>query len=268
MKVSIIIPCYNQDKYIAHTLTCVKKQTFEDWECIVMDDGSTDNSGAVVKEWAASEHRIKYYYQKNSGVCVARNNAVGYASGEYLLFVDSDDLISNVFVGLCVEQLDADKNVKLVACNYKKFGKYKKSFKVEKYSLPKLMGHNLWGNACMIRREDFIRVGGYNTNMRYGLEDWDLWLKILADGGKVKCLDGFHYFYRIRGHSRNDGTKTKDSLTALRRVIWENHHELYSKVFSSPFESEEYLRVANSYEYKIGKVLFYPVRFLMSLMGL
>lgn len=268
MKVSIIIPCYNQGKYIKETLTCVKKQTFTDWECIVMDDGSTDNSELVVKNFIESEPRVKYFYQKNAGVCVARNNAVKHAVGDYILFVDSDDLISREFVELCVKELDADTDVKLVSCNFRKFGKYKKNFKVEDFALPKLMGHNLWINACMIRKIDFERVGGYNVKMKDGLEDWDLWLTILEDGGKVKKLEGYHYFYRIRGNSRNDGTKSEEKLRTLRKQIWENHLDLYSRVYCSPFDSEEYLRIANSYEYKIGKFIFKPVRFLLSLVGL
>jgi glycosyltransferase involved in cell wall biosynthesis len=88
---SIIIPAYNRSTLILDTLTSVMQQTFTDWECIVVDDGSKDNTREVVQQVMAQDARFKYVYQENAERSAARNNGVKYASGKYICFLDSDD---------------------------------------------------------------------------------------------------------------------------------------------------------------------------------
>lgn len=88
---SVIIPTYNRGHMITETLTSVQQQSFKDWECILVDDGSTDNTKEVVATVAACDKRIKYVYQENAERSVARNNGIRHASGEYICFLDSDD---------------------------------------------------------------------------------------------------------------------------------------------------------------------------------
>ena len=111
--VSIIIPTYNQENYIAETLECVIKQTYKDWECIIVDDGSTDNTCNIVKKYL--NEKIKYIKQKQSGVCEARNNGIRNTSGEYILFLDSDDKISDNFLEEAVKCISEDENIKVIA---------------------------------------------------------------------------------------------------------------------------------------------------------
>lgn len=268
MKVSLIVTCYNQESYVKETLDSIKKQTFSDWECIIVDDGSTDNSANIIKKNIEHDCRFQYFHQPNQGVCMARNNAICKATGIYVLCIDADDLISCEYLELCVKELDSDDSIALVACNYKKFGRRHKSVVLEPYSIEKLMGHNLFVNCCMFRRKDFDKIGGFNLNMNKGLEDWDFWLSLLQEGGKVKYLQGFHFFYRIRRKSRNQKTKSKQSLLLLRKQIWENHHKLYSSIYSTPYYSEEYIRISRSIEYKLGKVLFKPIRLILGMIGM
>ncbi len=89
-QVSVIIPAYNAGKYLAETVQSVLAQTYTDFEIIICDDGSTDNTAALAKSF--SDSRIKYTYQKNSGVSVARNNGAESSTGKYLAFLDADDL--------------------------------------------------------------------------------------------------------------------------------------------------------------------------------
>lgn len=91
--ISVLMPVYNVEKYIEKTLKSVQVQTYKDFEVIMIDDGSSDSSGAICDAWAVKDSRFKVYHQKNSGVSVARNNALAYAQGEYIFFMDSDDLI-------------------------------------------------------------------------------------------------------------------------------------------------------------------------------
>ena len=96
--ISIIVPVYNVEKYLERCLNSIKNQTFSDWECILIDDGSPDNSGKICDDYAARDKRIMVKHQKNGGVSKARNIGLGSATGEYVTFLDSDDwLDSNAF---------------------------------------------------------------------------------------------------------------------------------------------------------------------------
>ncbi len=89
---SVIIPAYNRSKVIKETIGSVINQKFTDWECIIVDDGSTDNTVEIVREIIKMDHRISYYYQENAERSVARNNGVSKSTGRYICFLDSDDL--------------------------------------------------------------------------------------------------------------------------------------------------------------------------------
>lgn len=99
-KVSIIIPNYNKGLFLVETISSVQQNTFANWEIILIDDGSTDNSIELAQKIAEQDSRIKIYTQSNQGGAVARNKGIEIASGEYLIFLDSDDLLSST----CLEQ--------------------------------------------------------------------------------------------------------------------------------------------------------------------
>lgn len=88
---TIIIPTYNRANLLVGTLQSVKNQTFTDWECIIIDDGSTDNTKEVINVECAKDKRVRYIYQKNAERSAARNNGIKYATGQYICFLDSDD---------------------------------------------------------------------------------------------------------------------------------------------------------------------------------
>ncbi len=92
-KISIIIPCYNVEKYINRCLDSIIKQTFTDWEAICVDDGSPDNCGKILDEYAKKDSRITVIHQQNQGLSMARNNGKAVAKGDYIYFLDSDDFI-------------------------------------------------------------------------------------------------------------------------------------------------------------------------------
>src|SRR5690606_36436728 len=90
--VTIIIPCYNAEKYIAETIESVINQTYKNWELIVVNDGSTDNSPDIIKEFVANDNRIAFIDKPNSGVSDSRNKGLEKAKGEYIAFLDADDV--------------------------------------------------------------------------------------------------------------------------------------------------------------------------------
>ena len=88
---SIVLPTYNRADFIERAINSVLNQTFVDWELIIVDDGSTDDTKAIVDKYTQLDQRIKYYYQKNQERCIARNNGIDKASGDFICFLDSDD---------------------------------------------------------------------------------------------------------------------------------------------------------------------------------
>lgn len=93
-KISVIVPLYNVEKYIINCISSLTNQTYQNIEIILIDDGSTDNSGRICKKLAQEDHRIIYLRKENGGVSSARNLGLQYATGSYIGFVDSDDYIS------------------------------------------------------------------------------------------------------------------------------------------------------------------------------
>ncbi|MCD4680085.1 MAG: glycosyltransferase, partial [Bacteroidales bacterium] len=110
--VSIIIPLYNAEKYIKETLDSVLSQSYSNWECIIVDDGSTDSSKKIALEYCAKDARFKYFHQPNSGPSAARNHGLKISSGDYIQYLDADDVIFPERLKLMVTQSDKlEKNV-------------------------------------------------------------------------------------------------------------------------------------------------------------
>ncbi len=117
--ISVIVPVYNVEKYIARCLRSILKQTYENFEVIVVDDGATDESGSICEEFAARDNRIKVIHKPNGGLSDARNMGIKYAEGNYITFVDSDDYIDNKFLArlynICIEN-----HTEIAICRYKR----------------------------------------------------------------------------------------------------------------------------------------------------
>lgn len=108
-EISIIVPCYNQEKYISECLDSVLAQTFENWECIVINDGSTDNSLNIIKEYTKKSDKIKLLNQKNSRLVTARNNGIKTSSGKYIYPLDGDDKIAPDCLAKLYEAMEQQK---------------------------------------------------------------------------------------------------------------------------------------------------------------
>lgn len=114
-KVSIIIPVYNKEKSLRRCIDSVICQTYSNFEVILLDDGSTDNSSRICKEYEASDNRIKYYYQSNSGQTAARNNGLRYAHEDYVMYIDADDYIDANYVEILIKAMLENPDCDLVS---------------------------------------------------------------------------------------------------------------------------------------------------------
>jgi glycosyltransferase involved in cell wall biosynthesis len=268
IRVSVIVPSYNYGNYIAECLDSVSAQTFRDWECIVIDNGSTDHTAEVVKAYAEKDSRIRYHYTEQSGVSLARNKAVELSKGKYILPLDADDKIAPTYLEKAVAILEKEPGIKLVYCDAELFGAFSGKWVLPEYSLRDMLIENSIFCSAFYRKADFDTAGGYDENMKEGFEDWDFWIRMLKGGEPVYKIPEALFYYRMRLNSRN-GVLTPGKQLSLRRKIFENHRSLYEASFSLPefiFEyyelKKELAAVKSSADVKAGSLILKPARFL------
>lgn len=222
--ISVIIPCYNQEKYIAEAIDSVLDQTFQDFEIICVNDGSTDSSLSILEEYARKDKRIKVITQDNKGVIVARNNAIKQANGKYVYPLDGDDKIAPD----CLEKLNE--------CMKK--GKYDVVYsqteffgaKTGLFELPLPDKRNMSQGNCVVcsalyKKDDWEKYGGYDIAMNAGYEDWEFWLNFIEDDKKFYRVDEALFFYR-----QNEGSRNSSLPRKTRRKLLKYVHDKHKKL--------------------------------------
>ncbi|MFV8440722.1 glycosyltransferase family 2 protein [Flavobacterium sp. LB2P44] len=216
-KVSIIVPCYKQAQYLDEALLSVLDQTYNNWECLIVNDGSPDGTLEVAKKWVAKDNRFRYFYQENGGLSSARNFGISNALGEFILPLDADDKIAPHYVSLAIESFQVNEFLKVVYCKGEKFGVEQGLWLLPDFSRTILVKGNMIFCCAMYRKSDWIKVGGYDKKLIYGLEDWEFWIAILKIGGEVRCLDYLGFYYRTKTESMIG------SLNTSQRIFSENY---------------------------------------------
>lgn len=226
--VSVVIPIYQMEAYLEDCLLSIRNQTFSDFEVLMVNDGSTDGSAAIARQFAAEDRRFLYYYQENSGVSTARNTGLQHAAGTYILFVDSDDSVEREYISQLLAAMDG---CQMAVCNYiercfstgeevqKDYDMGTVSLQQYALAMAKQPDHNYFGvlwNRMFLRsiiEENHIR---FDPQRRYG-EDTEFILRYLEHTQKI-CTIAYHgYAYKI---DRNDSLSTKklDSKLRVQRV--------------------------------------------------
>ena len=180
-KVSVIIPTYNRASLISRAVDSVLAQTFKDYEVIIIDDGSKDNTKEVLESYTG---RVKYIYQNNGGISVARNRGIEESNGKYIAFLDSDDYWAPEKLEMQAKILDENPKVGIV---YVRMPIVNEKGEVLGMKPNGISGKNfqellrVWGDlptsSVMTRRECFDRVGVFDENLP-PMEDIDMWLRI------------------------------------------------------------------------------------------
>jgi glycosyltransferase involved in cell wall biosynthesis len=232
-KVSVIIPTYNRAHLLPECLESVLTQSFSDFEIIIIDDGSTDNTKEVV-----SKYPVRYVYQKNQGAHAARNKAIGMAKGEYIAFIDSDDMLLKDSIKMGVEILDEYPEAgfsygqgyiidekgninKLIKAPWKSAGVRSGNEEINEL----ILGNHITSHT-VVRRRCLIEVGGYNPDFKSGSMDYELWVR-LAKKCAVAYLSKPVMKYRLH----------HDSITGCRSL--EEKEKSRSKILESIFMDSE-----------------------------
>ena len=223
--VSVIIPCYNGGTTIGETLESLQKQTFDDWEAIVVNDGSTDNSMEIIHKYQAQDSRIVQIDQENQGLPGARNSGLAVARGEYVNFLDADDLLLPNMLQNTVCKLRDNPSLAAVYCSWIFSDAYVKdmswivSVKYEGQIFPTLAHKNLFPcHSILLRRMVLENVGIFDCSLRH-CHDWDHWLRVARAGGRFVCVSTPLVIYRMapESMSRNPFTFFKAGKEVIRR---------------------------------------------------
>lgn len=268
--VSVIIPCYNKAQFLGETLDSVAAQAYPNFEVIVVDDDSPDNTCEVVEEYKKRMTNLVYMHQANQGPSAARNNGIRASKGVYVMALDADDKLAPTYVEKCVDYLENHPECKLVYSKADMFGTQNGPWNLPEYSFEELLWQNMINYCAMYRRKDFDLTTGYNTNMVKGLEDWDFWLSFLKQEDKVHRIDEVLFHWRTQPISRTFDAEQHER--ELMRQIYHNHKELYEPymediIFYKNMWENTAMQFANarkSKAYRLGKALIKPLKYLFS----
>lgn len=217
--VSIITSYYNSDKYLRQTINCVLNQTFQSWEWIIVDDGSTDKKAIeYLDEVKKIDSRIKVYHKENEGLAKGRDYAIKYATTKYILPLDADDLIETTYIETLYWTLETNKNAAWAFTNSVGFGKYIYLSDV-KFDSEKMKTENHITATSLIRKEKILELGGYGQAKRYVNEDWHLWLRMLANNQFPVQVGYYGFWYRRQPNSllsEINNTQKKENELRLR----------------------------------------------------
>lgn len=268
-RISIISACFNHGKFINEMLESVYKQTFEDYEIIIVNDGSTDNTAEILQ--SITHEKVKIIHTENHGPAEARNTAIKHARAPIIMNLDADDKIASDLLEKAYKTFRSGPNIGIVYSDTEFFGAKSGNFDIAEYSLETMLFDNRIISMAFFKKEDWGLVGGYSGELMYGLEDWDFWLLIIELGRKVVKIPEKLVYYRTyenfadcrSGRRKTDRRKMLESLIN----IFHRHEKLYStcpkawKYFSKlekKFKDECFLvRLWKNCYYKLKQKYYY-----------
>lgn len=229
--ISVIVPCYNQAQYLDECLQSVYDQTYPNWECIIVNDGSPDHTEKVAQRWLEKDSRFRYVYKENGGLSSARNAGIGVAKGEWILPLDADDKIGSKYLALAEREFI--NNPTVVYCKAEFFGNVQKPWSIKYQNYESLKLYNQIFCSAFFKVSDWRISSGYDECMNLGREDWDFWLSILDENSLVVQLDYLGFYYRRKEDSM-DLTINQDEilLNNVENYIYKKH--LYNYLTESP----------------------------------
>jgi glycosyltransferase involved in cell wall biosynthesis len=245
-KVIVIIPTYNCAKYLQETIGSVLKQTYQDFEIIVVDDGSTDNTKEILNPYIKNRN-IRYFYQENKGPAAARNRGIQESQGEYIAFLDADDVWHPLKIDLQMKYLSQNPDVFALSTTMAPYGSNDSrllelcNYEVKSYSFEEmLIRARMCTPTMVIRRDALAKSGGFREDLRL-CEDHELWLRLGRFGNLHKMILPLVY-YRTRADGLSAGNRDRTVREYFKFI-----NELFKKQY--PEYRKQYLRKTISVYY-------------------
>jgi glycosyltransferase involved in cell wall biosynthesis len=237
MKVSIIMATYNRAHFLPETLQSIINQTYADWECLIIDDGSTDNTTELLSNLVLEDHRFKYYKRNEKytkGLPGCRNYGIDIAKGDYVIFFDDDDIVHPQNLEFCVNELEKNnvdfcrylRSVFVGVFDYKfDMSKEYSTFFIDINDLEKMLKNILPFNSCSVlwKKECFLK-DRFEESLMYA-EEWELYSRILSNGLKGVSIEKYLFFGRKHLHSntgefyQNNSIRLKSYKEAIILIV-------------------------------------------------
>ncbi len=229
-KISVIIPCHNHGEFIREAIGSVLASAFEDYEIIIVNDGSTDPfTSAVFRELEHDfqDHRkVHILHQARSGLPEARNNGIRRSRGEYILPLDADNRVKPQFLSKASEILNNDPGVGVVYAFAELFGQREGIWEFSEFDPKRMLLYNLV-EACSVYRRAVWEQHPYDSEMRIGYEDWDFWIAAMESGWAFHLIKEPLFVYQVREGSMVSVCNIPENRRALIRNICNKHRKSY-----------------------------------------
>jgi|GEM_PF-326076 len=228
-QVSVIVPCYNQVAFLPDAIESLVAQTYLNWECIIVNDGSTDNTGEIARQLITrySQKNIRLIEKDNGGVADARNIGIKESVSRYVLPLDADDKMDPLMLEKLVSHLESNPDVDVVYTDLRFFGSIDGTHEFGELLTEKITQINQLPYCALYRREVWEVCGGYNNNLVLGYEDWDFWISCAEKGFQGLRIPEPLFLYRVKDKSRDASARNHD--VELRAQIILNHPDLYDE---------------------------------------
>jgi len=239
--VSIIIPCFNDGKYLAEALTSAQTQTYPDLEIIIVDDHSTDPfTCTFLQELTERGHNVLSLPDGKKGPSAARNLGITAAKGVFILPLDADDRIEPTYAEKAVEHMRRNAAIGICYCKARRFGLKHGPWRLRPYSWDDMLAGNMIFAAAMFRKKDWEAIGGYDEALLIGLEDYAFWINLIALGREVVRIDEELFWYRMKSGSRTarieqsgqEQQVIEDVFRSCEPVIRQNAWPLFKRLHS------------------------------------
>ena len=224
---SFIVTCHNLGAYVLETLDSLDAQTVQDFEIVVVNDGSTD--GATCRVLAdLSRARTRVVHIERRGLPGARNAGARHARGQFLCMVDADDLLEPVYLERSLAALATAPDIGFASHWLRAFGDEQWDWTPTDWTFPALLHANTINGAALMRRELFDALGGFDQTMTEGCEDWEFWIRAVASGYRGTIIPEFLFRYRRRADSMSRLMHATPGMAALVRQLVDRHATLYA----------------------------------------
>jgi glycosyltransferase involved in cell wall biosynthesis len=248
---SIIIPCYNHGMFLRDCLESIRNQEYSNWEAIIINDGSTDNSEQIACQFSLIDSRIKFISQPNKGLSTSRNMGLSNSKGDFILFLDADDIIASSHLSNFIPFFKKEYDIIFTGHAYFTFDFiFKRTIYLSNtLQFSSILHSNLLPvHAVAIRKKTLLLSGYFDTTLE-SAEDWDLWIRVYKIGAKLAIISNASTaFYRISDNSMSRNFYTMyNNLKIVSLRAFSNDSRISEHVFKSAYQNNSsYLNVKNN----------------------
>jgi len=228
-KISVITPCFNQGKHVGEMLESLFRQTFQEFEVVIVNDGSTDGTKETLDK--IQNPSVRVIHTENHGPSHARNIAIEYAVAPVIFNLDADDRIAPTLLARAHDVIQSSPDFAIIYSDVELFGAKTGMFELEEFSSESMLYDNRIISEAFFHKKDWVRTGGYSSELVFGAEDWDFWLSIIELGGEVIKIPEPLVFYRTYNNPKEcrSGLLKSDRIKMVKTQlqIFHRHENLY-----------------------------------------